>query len=241
MVMRTRNSSTRNRQYGERIVGGGVLEKKLLRSLNDTERRHYESREMECCGKLSLDATDEKGVISCHPYALGEYRKIGVCGGRSIYQHGNRTDIFLYYACGRWFVGLEVGVCGGWIFAKTGEICSHSVKDRWMFVDSVPKQDTSFTISQMCDRPKIAQEKYFPVTPYKSVVAPLDPMPQPVFAVGAIPAPLFRPHHDNVDRAQPSYTIVESDSSLPQLYTKDQDKENMYSLYELLYKRKSIK
>ena len=40
----------------------------------------------------------------------GLYKKIGVCGGRSIYQHANNTDIFMYYGCGRWFIGLEIGV-----------------------------------------------------------------------------------------------------------------------------------
>ena len=42
----------------------------------------------------------------------GLYKKIGVCGGRSIYQHANNTDIFMYYGCGRWFIGLEIGVSG---------------------------------------------------------------------------------------------------------------------------------
>ena len=43
-----------------------------------------------------------------HPYALGEYKKIGKCGGRSFFQHKNNTDIFLYYSCGAWYIGLEV-------------------------------------------------------------------------------------------------------------------------------------
>ena len=43
-----------------------------------------------------------------HPYALGEYKKIGKCGGRSFFQHKNNTDIFLYYACSAWYIGLEV-------------------------------------------------------------------------------------------------------------------------------------
>ena len=55
----------------------------------------------------------------------GLYKKIGVCGGRSIYQHANNTDIFMYYGCGRWFIGLEIGVCGGWLFAKSLSICIH--------------------------------------------------------------------------------------------------------------------
>ena len=48
-----------------------------------------------------------------------------MCGGRSIYQHANNTDIFMYYGCGRWFIGLEIGVCGGWLFAKSLSICIH--------------------------------------------------------------------------------------------------------------------
>ena len=62
---------------------------------------------MECCGDLQL--VSSSGVALCHPYALGRYRKIGVCGGRSFYQHTNNSDIFLYHACAAWYVGLEVG------------------------------------------------------------------------------------------------------------------------------------
>ena len=62
---------------------------------------------MECCGDLQLVSSG--GVALCHPYALGRYRKIGVCGGRSFYQHTNNSDIFLYHACAAWYVGLEVG------------------------------------------------------------------------------------------------------------------------------------
>ena len=58
-------------------------------------------------------------------HSKGLYKKICVCGGRSIYQHANNTDIFMYYGCGRWFIGLEIGVCGGWLFAKSLSICIH--------------------------------------------------------------------------------------------------------------------
>ncbi len=61
---------------------------------------------MQCCDDLQLVST--AGVAMCHPYALGRYRRIGVCGGRSFYQHKNNSDIFLYHACGAWYVGLEV-------------------------------------------------------------------------------------------------------------------------------------
>ena len=50
----------------------------------------------------------ETFFILGHPYALGEYKKIGKCGGRSFFQHKNNTDIFLYYACSAWYIGLEV-------------------------------------------------------------------------------------------------------------------------------------
>ena len=62
---------------------------------------------MECCGDLQL-VSNGGGVALSHPYALGRYRKIGVCGGRSFYQHKNNSDIFLYHACAAWYVGLEV-------------------------------------------------------------------------------------------------------------------------------------
>ena len=61
---------------------------------------------MQCCGELEL--TSSGGVLECHPYVLGGYRKIGVCGGRSFYQHKNNSDIFMYHACGAWYLGLEV-------------------------------------------------------------------------------------------------------------------------------------
>ncbi len=40
--------------------------------------------EMQCCHDLEL--TSSGGVRDCHPYALGRYRKIGACAGRSFYQ-----------------------------------------------------------------------------------------------------------------------------------------------------------
>ena len=40
--------------------------------------------EMQCCHDLELTAS--AGVLECHPYALGRYRKIGACAGRSFYQ-----------------------------------------------------------------------------------------------------------------------------------------------------------
>ena len=78
------------------VAGGGA---------DQFTSRLYSLAEMECCGDLQLVSTG--GVALCHPYALGRYRKIGVCGGRSFYQHSNNSDIFLYHACAAWYVGLE--------------------------------------------------------------------------------------------------------------------------------------
>ncbi len=64
--------------------------------------------EMQCCNDLEVISVD--GVLGCHPYVLGRYRKIGGCGGRSFYQHANNTDIFLYHACGAWYFGLEARI-----------------------------------------------------------------------------------------------------------------------------------
>ena len=49
------------------------------------------------------------GVHLTHPYITGKYKKIGVCDGRSLYQAIDNMEIFMYYVCGRWFIGLEVG------------------------------------------------------------------------------------------------------------------------------------
>lgn len=61
---------------------------------------------MQCCDDLMVKSYG--GINDCHPYVLGEYRRIGQCGGRSFYQHKNNTDIFIYYVCGAWYVGLQV-------------------------------------------------------------------------------------------------------------------------------------
>jgi hypothetical protein len=61
---------------------------------------------MQCCDEVTVESMG--GILECHPYVLGEYRRIGQCGGRSFYQHKNNTDIFIYYVCGAWYVGLQV-------------------------------------------------------------------------------------------------------------------------------------
>ena len=139
---------------------------------------------MQCCDKLSLESVG--GVVECHPYVLGHYRKIGECNGRSFYQHNNNTDIFFYHACGAWYVGLQVGhkmieakslnsinlkilstteschciekmnlqigVCGGWLVAKSLQICASATHEGpWEFFNQgVLHQDVTFHVKEWC-------------------------------------------------------------------------------------------
>ena len=105
---------------------------------------------MQCCNDISLESTG--GVMKCHPYILGRYHKIGECNGRSFYQHNNNTDIFLYHACGAWYVGIQVGICGGWMVSKSLEICVTSTGNMmWQFYDEgVLNDDRSFRIKEWC-------------------------------------------------------------------------------------------
>ena len=75
---------------------------------NGTEGNHAEDREMECCHRVLVGGDQFGGIHKTHPYIAGEFKKIGVCDGRSLYQNINNTEIFMYYVCGRWFIGLEV-------------------------------------------------------------------------------------------------------------------------------------
>ena len=75
---------------------------------NGTEGNHAEDREMECCHRVLVGGDQFGGIHATHPYIAGEFKKIGVCDGRSLYQNINNTEIFMYYVCGRWFIGLEV-------------------------------------------------------------------------------------------------------------------------------------
>ena len=80
-----------------------------VRSAADRAGMKYDVVEMECCHHVFVTGDENGGIEECHPYVMGTYKKIGVCGGRSLYQHDNNTEIFMYYGCGRWFIGLEVG------------------------------------------------------------------------------------------------------------------------------------
>ncbi|XP_023345855.1 uncharacterized protein LOC111714874 [Eurytemora carolleeae] len=104
---------------------------------------------MECCNYLNVSAVSG-GIMLNHPYVIGRYKKIGVCGGRSIYQNMNNSDIFIYYGCGRWFIGLEIGVCGGWIFSPSLSICVHQ-PSVWQFIgDNGLLTDLIFRINDEC-------------------------------------------------------------------------------------------
>ena len=61
----------------------------------------------------------------------------------------------MYYVCGRWFIGLEIGVCGGWVFTKTMDICAHgNHEDTWYFITGAGlQQDKSFRVKEACDQP----------------------------------------------------------------------------------------
>ena len=117
---------------------------------------------MECCHRVLVGGDQFGGIHKTHPYIAGEFKKIGVCDGRSLYQNINNTEIFMYYVCGRWFIGLEVrnlknisfipnfqiGVCGGWVFTKTFDICVHSIHEGyWNFISELGLQeDRSFRV-----------------------------------------------------------------------------------------------
>ena len=79
--------------------------------------------EMECCHHVMVTADKNGGIEECHPYVMGTYKKIGVCGGRPLYQHDNNTEIFMYYGCGRWFIGLEVGLLLALLWATSLIFC----------------------------------------------------------------------------------------------------------------------
>ena len=81
----------------------------IIMPRNGTAPAPGEDREMECCHHVLVGGDQFGGITLTHPYIPGQYKKIGVCDGRSLYQHVNNTEIFLYYVCGRWFIGLEVG------------------------------------------------------------------------------------------------------------------------------------
>ena len=105
MVMRTTKFKPQDNSAPSPLVGGGILERKIIVARNGTERTHSEDREMECCGHVMVGGDQFGGVHGGHSYVSGVYKKIGVCDGRSLYQQETNTEIFMYYVCGRWFIG----------------------------------------------------------------------------------------------------------------------------------------
>ena len=169
--MRTTQFGTKDSSAPSPLVGGGILERKIIIARNGTERTHSEDREMECCHHVMVGGDQfggrfywevltsyidlYGGVHGVHQYVAGRYKKIGVCDGRSLYQQETNTEIFMYYVCGRWFIGLEIGVCGGWVFTKTMDICAHgNHEDTWYFITGAGlQQDKSFRVKEACDQP----------------------------------------------------------------------------------------
>ena len=105
MVMRSTKFRTRDNSAPSPLVGGGILERKIIVARNGTERTHAEDREMECCHHVMVGGEQFGGVHGPHPYVSGRFKKIGVCDGRSLYQQETNTEIYMYYVCGRWFIG----------------------------------------------------------------------------------------------------------------------------------------
>ena len=48
-MMRTTKFGTKDNTAPSPLVGGGILERKIMIARNGTERTHAEDREMECC------------------------------------------------------------------------------------------------------------------------------------------------------------------------------------------------
>merc|ERR1719220_2655041 len=54
MVMRNKYNSTTRDEMRKLMVGGGILERKVIAAKNGTENSHEESREMECCNLVRV-------------------------------------------------------------------------------------------------------------------------------------------------------------------------------------------
>ena len=91
--MRNKYNSTTRDLERKPMVGGGILERKVIAASNGTDSRHEESRggwvqeeqqeellclEMECCGMVRVAGASNGGIMDtaaeCHPYAIGESR-----------------------------------------------------------------------------------------------------------------------------------------------------------------------
>ena len=56
MVMRTKKYKPQDNQASP-MVGGGILERKIITARNGTEGNHVEDREMECCHQVMIMMT----------------------------------------------------------------------------------------------------------------------------------------------------------------------------------------
>ena len=56
---------------------------------------------------------------------------------------------------------LKIGVCGGWVFTKTSEICIHGQHEKpWQFVSETGlDKDRSFRVQQDCDVPRLLKQR----------------------------------------------------------------------------------
>ena len=80
----------------------------------------------------------------------------------------------------------QIGVCGGWVFTKTWDICVHGPHQKsWNFVSELGlEEDTSFRVQDDCEE----------------VSLPSDPPQAQPFTGGVSPEYPRPPHHDYVDR-----------------------------------------
>ena len=53
------------------LVGGGILERKIINARNGTEGNHAEDREMECCHHVLVGGDQFGGIHNTHPYITG--------------------------------------------------------------------------------------------------------------------------------------------------------------------------
>ena len=62
MVMRTTQFGTKDNSAPSPLVGGGILERKIIIARNGTERTHAEDREMECCHHVMVGGDQFGGI-----------------------------------------------------------------------------------------------------------------------------------------------------------------------------------
>ena len=80
MVMRTTKFGTKDYTAPSPLVGGGILERKIMIARNGTERTHAEDREMECCHHVMVGGDQFGGngnisITQSSPVSLLEGQK----------------------------------------------------------------------------------------------------------------------------------------------------------------------